>query len=417
MTDARQEPKYAYRLPPCPAYDVEGTERWLSEMARRGLHLSADGFFLGLAVFEKGEGREVTYRLEAVPNGGFFDDVATPPEEAIDLAAEYGWEHVGRRGEFYVYRTVREDAREMNTDPRVQALAMKAVRSRQRGSLFSLLFWLVLYPLLRNGAAVYQSPLLAAITLGTWLSLFGLVMILWLCFEAIRRAVVLERLYRRLARGESLYTAREDSARRDRRHRVLTVARTLLFTVWIILLAIRLLNWMTEQDEMQLSVYESAGGEIPFADVTEIASVLGEVSETERIMYGFGNTVLVWRDILSPHNMDYCEIAEVSLSDGRVVSVGLYVDYHETAAPQIAEAIARDYLRFDRREAKEDYKPLALSIPEADYAVAYLNHLHAPTVVIRCGNRVIHASLHRYSEGIEIPLELWTSALAASIQS
>jgi hypothetical protein len=60
MTDAGQEPKYAYRLPPCPAYDVEGTERWLSEMARRGLHLSADGFFLGLAVFEKGDGREVT---------------------------------------------------------------------------------------------------------------------------------------------------------------------------------------------------------------------------------------------------------------------------------------------------------------------------------------------------------------------
>lgn len=416
MTNARTEPKYAYRLPPCPAYDVEGTERWLSEMARRGLHLSADGFFLGLAVFERGEGREVTYRLEAVPNGGFFDDTATPPEEAIDLAAEYGWEHVGRRGEFYVYRTVREDAREMNTDPRVQALAMRAVRSRQRGSLFNLLFWLVLYPLLCNGAAVYRSPLLASITMGTWLSLFGLIMILWICFEAVRRAVVLERMYRRLARGESLYTEREASARRDRRHRLLTVLRAFLLTLWIVLLAVRLLNWMTEQGEMKLSAYESEGGEIPFADVTEIASVLGEVRETERIMYGFGNTVLTWRDILSPQNIDYCEIAEVSLADGRVVSVGLYVDYHETASPHIAEMLARDYQRFDRREAEEDYQPLELSIPEADYAVAYLNHLHAPTVVIRCGSRIVHASLHRYSEGIEIPLALWASALAASIR-
>ena len=33
------------RLPPCPPYDLEGTESWLSEMAARGWRLEPDDFF------------------------------------------------------------------------------------------------------------------------------------------------------------------------------------------------------------------------------------------------------------------------------------------------------------------------------------------------------------------------------------
>ena len=58
-----EEPKHVYRLPPCPAYDIEGMESWLSDMAANGLLLSADGFFAGFAIFEKSEPRAVRYRL------------------------------------------------------------------------------------------------------------------------------------------------------------------------------------------------------------------------------------------------------------------------------------------------------------------------------------------------------------------
>ena len=416
MSEANENIRYAYRLPPCPAYDVAGTERWLAEMAAEGLFLAPDGFFLGLVSFERREPSAARYRLEAVPKIGFFDDSDPPKTEATDLAAEYGWEYVARRGEFYIYRTLREDARELNTDPRVQAIAMKAVRARQRWAITDLLFWLILWPLLQNGAIVYRSPLLTAVTLGTWLTLFSMAMIVWLCGGAIVRAVMLERLYRRLARGESAESEESAGARRKqaRRHRAVTVIRAVLVTVWILLLAVRMLNWMSETDEVSLREYLAAGNEIPFADMQEIAITQGMPADYRQTVSGWGNTVTAWRDVLSPVNIDFCEIAEVTLIDGRVLDGGLYVDYHEAAAPWVAARLARDYHRLDRRD--EDYRPMEIDLPEADYAVAYLNELHMPTVVIQIGRRVIHASFHAYSDEVEIPLEVWAGVLAESIQ-
>ncbi len=417
MSEATENIKYTYRLPPCPAYDVEGTERWLGDMAARGLLLAPDGFFLGFATFERRAPCAARYRLEAVPKIGMFDESDAPAAEAVDLAAEYGWEYIGRRGEFYIYRTAREDARELNTDPRVQALAMKAVRSRQRWNLLDLLFWLILWPLLQNEAVVYRSPMLTALTLGTWLTLFSIVMIVWLCSRAVVRAVMLERLYRKLSRGESAADQQTGTAeweKRAHRHRAVTVIRAALIAVWIGLLSVRLLNWMAESDEMSLKEYIGAGEDIPFATVQELAITQGMPASYRQTMSGWGNTVTAWRDVLSPVNIDFCEIAEVTLTDGRVIEGGLYVDYHETSAPWIAARIAREYHRLDRRD--EDYKPLALDLPEADYAVAYLDALHMQTVVIQVGDRVIHASFHRYSNTAEIPLDAWARSLMQSIQ-
>ena len=35
---------------PCPDYDVEGMESWLTDMEARGLRLSREGFFAGVAI-------------------------------------------------------------------------------------------------------------------------------------------------------------------------------------------------------------------------------------------------------------------------------------------------------------------------------------------------------------------------------
>ena len=39
-----QKSKRIYRLPPCPAYDVEAMESWLGAMAEQGWVLEQDGF-------------------------------------------------------------------------------------------------------------------------------------------------------------------------------------------------------------------------------------------------------------------------------------------------------------------------------------------------------------------------------------
>lgn len=81
------EPRYAYRLPPCPAYDVEATESWLSAMAQKGFVLTRDGFFLGFATFEKTQPQALRYRLEASEKKLAPLSEDSPPEEAEELYA------------------------------------------------------------------------------------------------------------------------------------------------------------------------------------------------------------------------------------------------------------------------------------------------------------------------------------------
>ena len=92
----------AYRLPPCPAYDVEGVESWLSDLAREGLFLERDGIFAGVMSFERRAPQTVRYRLEAVQHRpGFLEGPPGAPEEdLIALYAGYGWEYLLKYGDF-----------------------------------------------------------------------------------------------------------------------------------------------------------------------------------------------------------------------------------------------------------------------------------------------------------------------------
>ena len=124
------EPRYTYRLPPCPSYDVEGTESWLSAMAEKGYVLAKDGFLFGFAAFEKAQPQKLRYRLQASqqPIGALSEN--TLPEDAEDLYASFGWRYVCARGQFHIFCTDSPDAPELNTDPRVQAIALDVVRKR-----------------------------------------------------------------------------------------------------------------------------------------------------------------------------------------------------------------------------------------------------------------------------------------------
>ena len=122
--EERKEPKLVHRLIPCPQYDVSGMECWLSDMAKQGYHLQKDGFFAGVATFEKSTPQTVIYQLQPSEKSTsmWADNNGDPDEEAVELSKEYGWEYVAKRGEFHVYRTFDPEARAFHTDPEVQAL-------------------------------------------------------------------------------------------------------------------------------------------------------------------------------------------------------------------------------------------------------------------------------------------------------
>jgi hypothetical protein len=283
---AEKKSRTIHRLPPCPSYDVEGTESWLSHMAEEGFHLARDGFFAGLATFEEGKPAKVRYRLEAAPKGTsiFSDNGGEPDPEAVALCRELGWEYVAVRGDFYVYRSSLPGARELNTDPAVQAMVLSKVRKRRRAAFLNLLLWFVLYPLLTFATG----PLLTMIQMGTWFMLLGVLLFLWVLRDSLRELLWLRKLEKKLLAGQPLDHRSGSWKRRTRRHPLLSLLQLLLLVLWVGAL---LWDWGVSASDANRVPLEEYQGHPPFAT---LADLVGE-GELFRNMSGMGfNTVLEW---------------------------------------------------------------------------------------------------------------------------
>jgi hypothetical protein len=78
------------------AWNDDKEERWLEKMSREGWHLTSPGFVYR---FEKGEPADMVYRMD------FQSLRKTDIKEYLGLFKDAGWEHVGRFGAWYYFRT------------------------------------------------------------------------------------------------------------------------------------------------------------------------------------------------------------------------------------------------------------------------------------------------------------------------
>ena len=408
--------KHVWRLPPCPDYDVEGTESWLTDMAAQGFHLTEEGFFLGVVTFEKGEPRAVRYRLEAAEKttSMWAEDGGYPDEAAVTLSQNLGWEYVANRGQFYIYRSAEPGARELNTDPAVQALALDIVCKRQRSALgstlFSFILWGILYPLLKTKGAFF----LLMIAMRTWFFLWGAALLFWELGRGIVQLAHLHKLKQQL-QAEGWIDHQKDWKKRAGRYHIGNFIRRGLTLLWFLLLLLYLGSYITEERKIPLADYS---GDPPFATMADLA---GDSGSYELQHWGFSNTVEIWSDWLTPVNYDWDEIADVTLPDGRQISGGLYIYYHEARSPALARAIAEEYLRKDRYEntfnlfAENDFKSLDLAPLDVDFSAAYSNELHFPTIVLQDGCHVLRAYWYQTSQN-KLSLDEWAAILADSIK-
>lgn len=395
-----------YRPAPCPSYDVEGMESWLTDMAREGLFLCRDGFFAGVASFEQKDPQNVVYRLEAAQKNTsmWSDDGGEPDEEAVEISEKYGWEYIAKRGDFYIYRSSVPATRELNTDPAVQALALNTVRKRQRSAVISSLLFAVVYPII----AIRGNFFLTMINMGTWFFLYGMALLFWLFSASVVRAVHLGRLRKKLLNDGEI-DHRKDWRKRASVYFAGKVLRAALIVIWICILLQKWSVSIAGEDSVQLSAYMENP---PFATIAAL-SPDGEYVEND---FMNTNKVREWSDWISTYNVDWSEIAAVRRPDGTNLSGGLYVDYHEAVNPWIARRIAHEYLRTDKRS--KNYEPLEFD-PEpldVEFAVCYMDSIHMPTVILQDGNKVIHASFYQTSQTYIMPLEKWVGILADSIK-
>lgn len=397
------EPKRSYRLPPCPDYDITGTQSWLEDMAAKGLILEKDGFFLGFLSFIKAEPQNLAYRLEAADTKGgiFADGNGEPADEAISLAHEMGWEYVARYKDFYIYRSGDNTAEELNTDPAVQALALKKVKSRCLDSLFHAIFWAVLYP-----AAYFLSrqPLTNVIDAGTWSVLLLILMVGWMLWESVAKYRTLSKLKRSLEAGEPATGYRDWKKGRFRHHLINALQLAVTVTV-IISIAVSANDEIMEKDRIPLDEY---GGEPPFATAADICP------EAEYSIIRFmdiSNYLKHWSDPLAPDNYRWREIAELT-EEGDTKSLALDIDYHKAANPTIADIMAREYLRLAKKS--EHYRELSPIATSAEHSVCFFEGYGYTSAILWDGNIVLQISVHPWQtdEAID-PIEVIESVGAS----
>lgn len=404
MSGNNEEKKTYYRLVPCPSYDVEGTESWLEDLAKEGLFLTGDGFFCGFGFFHKEEPRKVKYRLQArSDHGSFVTDSYEPLKEEQELFRELGWEFVVQRGEFFIYRSVEENVRELNSDTTVQAITMKEVQKRQFHSIITCLLWVIIYPLVKKNGAV----IVPMLYMKTWFYLFSVVLALCFFLSSVWKLVYYTTLRKKLKNGEQL-NREKNWKKRAWLYPTKIVVIIVLCCAWGCLVLANIHRQVLFEDEIPLEEYN---GNPPFATMADIAP--GKQYEIRPM--GYANTVVEWSDVLAPVNYIWEEVAEVKVTEDREVYGFWDINYHELKWEWLAKLVAKDYMRMDKERDFEFLGELELGL---DYAVVYLDDIHMHKVILRQGNKVLQGTFHEYSGEKEdyFTLEEWAKIMADSIK-
>jgi len=387
--------KKIHRLAPCPSYDVERMESWLTDMASEGWHLVKDSEFLGFFTFEEGTPKTVRYRLEPRPEDS--SDTLVPDEEAMALAEEFGWEFADSYRQFYIYRSIRSDARELNTDCAVQAMALKSVRSHFFSQLGGQLV-IAGHALLR----LLKEPFRYLAVFGP-LYFIGFVAFMLLFFLIdVRSLRHIIKLQKRLKENEPL------NHRKPWKSAVLPHRIGQFSAILVIILLFGLIFGSCTQEFTRenppLAVYPGDPPIVTISDLDPEGSYeskpfldsYDEYTEHSNILA----TVLEWN-----------EYGELQTADGSEISGFIRITYYETAFPWLAEGLFRDYLR----NAERDKNHVTCALPDlnVDQAAGFIRVV--PTVLIQHGNIFVEASMSLDDANGESALTLWAQRMAEKL--
>ena len=407
MSKQRRPVKTCYRLAPCPSYDVPETEAWLSELAEEGLFLAKDGMFACAAAFERKAPAKVKYRLEADQRGLdiLFAEEGPTPEE-LGLSEKYSWEYVAKKGGFYIYRSADPSARELNTDPKVQAMALNALKKR-RGVMLAALTAFLLALSAVNGlvrGAVFLGPLLSGL-----LILFAALLV----FDEARALVRIGKMQTALLRDGHIATQpyRRENTTKYYAGQIFRTAVVLL----LIFAALRSDGIFASGKN--LTPLAEHSGDLPFATIRDFAGAdyrnylfHQQGSSTNRI-----NTIEEKSDSVVGRYIDYTEAATSWKVNGASIKGVLHVEYYEMSTEWLARIVSSELYCSDW--LRKSNVPVEAPDLDADYTAAYSDRMGRPTVIIRKGNVAIRASYYDLAEAnvFRLPFEEWTAVLGESL--
>ncbi len=381
------EPKYRYKLAPCPVYDLAGMQEWLEEMAAKGLHLDpSSGFFLGMGIFTQGQPAKVRYRMEAVRYRKLFSKYKGDPNDAVaELAEEFGWQLVCRHREFDIYRTEDSFAPEFNTDPDLQAASLRSVESKLRSALFSTIFWVILWPFL----AYRRGAMHLAVELGAWISLGIIALLAGELGVAVYRLIWFSRLRRRMRTGEGLPRAVHGKGYSIAKwsHRVLAIG---------FVLALLVVGLKADSPENKLPL-DSYSGQPPFATARDVLAELGVegyvpdtlMAQVDESANTFVRTAH-WPAVETIHWEEH-----LRATGQEPDYLWLDVSYYQLRWEWAARLLFEELHFHDKTERR--MVPLDLTLPQLDQGEAY-EYYHSRVLLLRQGETVIRVQCYGYGD-------------------
>jgi len=398
--------QFVYRRPPYPYYDMEGIESWLEDLITDGLWLDKDGYVFGTMQFRPGTPSKLKYRLEPIEKQPFLylGQPNPPSEKALTLYEEFGWEYLGVFYDFYIYRSLDENAVELNTDPTLQSQALRHVRRRSCYFLaLGFAISLIALVLLLRGA-----PVLNIIQYGWQRTVWLLVFIVAVPVYYLVPYLHTLRLQQKLERGESL--TRSKNWRKGRFLRQLFIMLPFLLHVTNAFFNVHDSNAIYQNYVDP----ESYPAPLPFVTLADISS--------DRTLESQGGPYLsVWVSPLSSTNLHWDQNGILHHPQEDQWIGDLQVNYHEAANEWIAKELVREYAhrqtQYSRQLDIPEYSKVSGFYKSADYGFDDLivyDTLYDAVLIIRHGNRVIQASCGIHTWGTKQPLfSLWLEKMAA----
>ena len=380
------------RLAPCPAYEVEKIESWLSDMAKDGWILEKDGEIFGWLAFVRDVPRTVRYRLEPKAQGVGFGDVPDP--EIQGLCEEYGWEYADSYGDFFIYRSTRSDAREMNTDLDVQAAALK---SGKRSSTASMVLEVILCVSLYHG--MLQAPYWYLASFGLTYHLAFLGALIWCSLESLLRWRHLRKLQKQLKANIPL-----DHAKPWKPDAAFYLLNKVVYVLVILILFGVLFSSCTHSLDLEYTDTARYPGDPPFVTASELLE--NSVFEPQSFLHGY-NAYTEDSNFFATRTIDWKEYGEITTSDGKTYDGSLIITYYALRWEWLAEGLLDDLYEMD--EEKSHFHPLTAPELDVDEVLCY-NNIY-PTLLIRQGNIILRVSVSLEAGG-EYMLEEWAHRMA-----
>lgn len=384
--------KHIYRLAPCPAYDVEKIESWLQGMAKEGWILEKEGAIFGLLSFQKAAPQNLRYRLEPKKDGTGFGDV--PELEIQALCEEYGWEYADSYGNFFIYRSARSDAREMNTDLQVQAAAMKA--GKRNSTITLVLDFILLGNIFSNFLSM---PVWSLVHLGLGFHLVHLIALIWLAVDGFLHWRHLHRLHKQLKANIPL-----NHNKPWKQGAAFHLFSKFAYILVIFLLFGMLFGACSRSLDLEYTKTADYPGDPPFVTAADILPD-GEFCE-QRFLQSY-NAYTSDSTFFASRIIEWKEYGQITAADGIIMDGPLTVTYYETRWPWLADGLMHDLYR----DAKGNSHFVELIPPTLDVeAVLCYNNIY-PTILIRQGNILIEASVGLGTDG-QYLLEEWSHRMA-----